>query len=241
MQYRNILFRIMIIIGIGSLLGCTAMQTEFGKRNLDLQTRMTKTIFLEPVAPHQRTVFVQVRNTSGKQGFNLQQRLVGAIERKGYKIESDPSKAHYLIQANVLGLSKVNLREAESAFDSGFGGGLLGATIAGVAGGDQQAVLGAGLAGAIVGIAADAMVKDTCYTIITDVQLGERIGGVKEVTVSRLSQGTSTRTVQAISRPEQWKKYQTRIVSTANKANLHLAEATPILVDELVNSIAGLM
>lgn len=202
---------------VASLLGCVAMQTEFGKHNLDVQTRMTRTIFLEPVQSQKRSVYVEVKNTSGKNAFNIHHRLCDAIANKGYVIEQDPKRAQYLVQANVLQIAKFNLNETNCAFDSGFGGALLGSSIAGVAGAQGRAVLGAGLAGAIIGIAADNMVKDNYYTIITDVQLGERPA------------------------PLQWKKYQTRIISTANKANLQLAEATPLLVDELVNSIAGLM
>ena len=31
--------------------GCAATTTGLGKRNLDVQTRMTDTVFLEPVSP----------------------------------------------------------------------------------------------------------------------------------------------------------------------------------------------
>lgn len=241
MKYKNVILFPILVVVLLNLLGCSAMQTEFGKRDLDVQTRMTKTIFLDPVASDKKRVYVQVRNTSGQSAYNLQNRLTHAIARKGYVIESDPDKAHYLVQANVLQICKVNLREVDSALESGFGGGLLGAAVAGAAGGGDRALIGAGLAGAVIGIAADAMVKDNYYTIITDVQLGERSRAVKELTVSSLPQGTSSRKIQTTSTPDKWKKYQTRIVSTANKANLKLAEATPVLADELVNSIAGLM
>lgn len=220
MQYRKtFLYSVVGIIGI-ALAGCSAMQTEFGKHNLDVQTRMTRTIFLDPVAPEKKSVFVDVKNTSGKNAFNLKERLTGAIASKGYVIETNPARAHFLVQANVLQIAKIDLNECNSAFDSGFGGALFGAALAGVAGADSRALAGAGLAGAIVGIAADAMVKDNYYTIITDVQLAERVKSGKG---------------------DEWRKYPTRIVSTANKANLQLAQATPLLVDELVNSISGLM
>lgn len=220
MQYRKMFFYgVLGVIGI-TLMGCSAIQTEFGKQNLDVQTRMTRTIFLDPVAPEKRKVFVDVKNTSGKNAFDLKYRLMQAIANKGYVVETDPTRAHFLVQANVLQIAKINLNEMNCAFDSGFGGAVLGSALAGAVGGDSRALLGAGLAGALVGIAADSMVKDNYYTIITDVQLAERVKGTKG---------------------EEWRKYPTRIISTANKANLQLAQATPLLVDELVNSISGLM
>ena len=36
------------------------------------------------------------------------------------------------------------------------------------------AALGAGLVGALVGVAADAMVEDTNYTMVTDLQIAEK-------------------------------------------------------------------
>lgn len=240
MQYKKIILFPILAIFFANLMGCSAMQTGFSKSDLDVQTRMTKTIFLDPVTCDKKKVYIQIRNTSGKDTFNLHNRLARAIALKGYEVETNPDKAYYMVQINVLQISKVNLNEAESAFDSGFGGGLLGATVGGIAGANNRALLGAGLAGAVIGIAADAMVKDMYYTIITDVQLGER-SAVNEVTVSNLRQGNSTNKIQSSSKKDNWKKYQTRIVSTANKVNLKLEEATPLLVDELVNSIAGLM
>ena len=46
--------------------GCTAMSTAIKKRNLDVQTKMSKTIFLEPVSPLKRVIYIDIRNTSDK-------------------------------------------------------------------------------------------------------------------------------------------------------------------------------
>jgi len=241
MHYKNRLFFPLFAFLVISLSGCAAMQTEFGKRDLDVQTRMTKTIFLEPVADSKRKIYVQAHNTSGKHCFNLQNRLRASLAAKGYQVVNNPEEAYFLVQANVLQVGKVNLREVNSAFESGFGGALLGATVAGIAGGNDRALLAAGLAGTVVGIAADAMVKDNLYTVITDVQLSERSKLVDELTVSNLPQGIHSRNLQASKKKGAWKKYQTRIISTANQANLKLEDAMPLLANELVSSISGLV
>ena len=49
-----------------ALSGCAATSTAVAKRNLDVQTKMSDTIFLDPVSPDQRTVYVDVKNTSDK-------------------------------------------------------------------------------------------------------------------------------------------------------------------------------
>ncbi len=82
--------------------------------------------------------------------------------------------------------------------------------------------LGVGLAAGLVGMAADAMVEDVNYTMITDVQIAERTKTqVQTDNVAVLRQGTSGAKVTSTETGNQH-KYQTRVVSNANKVNLFL-------------------
>ena len=56
-----------------------------------------------------------------------------------------------------------------------------------------------------------------------------------------LNQGTSGSTQQVSNEVTQRKKYQTRIVSTANKLNLKFEDAVPELEEGLTLSIAGIL
>ncbi|MCV2939476.1 complement resistance protein TraT, partial [Escherichia coli] len=47
-----------------ALSGCGAMSTAIKKRNLEVKTQMSETIWLEPAS--ERTVFLQIKNTSDK-------------------------------------------------------------------------------------------------------------------------------------------------------------------------------
>lgn len=237
-------YKKVLVVGlVCALYGCNATNTAISKRNLDVQTKMSETVFLDPVAPEKKTVFVQVKNTSGNQGFDVDSRIKNALTSKGYHVTSYPDKAHYMLQANVLQVGKTNLSETNSMLESGFGGGLIGAAAAGVAGGDGRTILGVGLAGALASMAADALVQDNMYTVITDLQISERTAKAKvnESTRAKLQQGSSTQTTLSSNEKSSWKRYQTRIISTANKANLKLEEALPELAQGLSSSIAGIM
>lgn len=240
----NAMIKSLVLGSILSLIwGCTATHTAISKRNLDVQTKMSETIFLDPVSPEKKTVFIQVRNTSGNQKLNIEPQLAQALASKGYQVVSDPDAAHYLIQTNVLQVGKTNLTETNDLLEQGFGGGLIGAGAAGALGGDARTAIGVGLVGAAVGIMADAMVKDINYTMVTDLQISERAKGTKvtESMNSKLKQGTSGQKTVTATQTTDWKRYQTRIVSTANKVNLELDEAIPDLVAGLSNSVSGLM
>lgn len=228
-------------IAIVLLQGCTSAHTALSKRDLLVRTQMSRTIFLDPVAADKKRVFIQVKNTFGNRQLDLQAKLAYALINKGYTLVLEPQKAYYWLQINVLEVDKANANEIDSALTSGFGGGLIGAAAAGLAGGDSRTVLGLGLAGAAIGVAANAFVKDTYYIIVTDVQLSERSEAQVTEKLTSHRQGINASKMITATEKTPWKRYQTRVISTANKVNLTLEEALGELEAGLVNSIAGLM
>ena len=226
--------------------GCAATSTGLGKRNLEVQTKMTDTIFLEPVAPHDRTVLIQVRNTSDRAELDIAPAVEASIAERGYRIVHRPEDARYLLQANVLQVGVTSPTAAEQTFAGGFGGTLMGGA-AGVAGAriasdDTRALIAGGLVGAATSTVVDALIEDVTYTIVTDVQISERAGEgvvVTERLEQNLRQGTGARIISA-TQTHDWKRYQTRIMSTANRTNLDFEDAAPQLVNGLTRSIAGI-
>ncbi len=225
------------------LSGCGAAHTAIKKRNLDVQTRMSETIFLEPMAASQRVVFVDIRNTSDKE-MNLQPTIARELQMRGYTVTNDPQQANYVLQANVLQVGKADLRNSQQALDGGFGGAVVGATAGYAISGANRDVAVAGLVGAALGVVGDALVEDTYYTMVTDVQIRERPSAGEVVTQTQaasIRQGTATsirENVQGIK--ADWKTYRTRVVSTANKMNLEFEEAQPALQEALAKSLSGL-
>lgn len=233
-----------VVLGTFLLSGCGAMSTAIKKRNLEVKTQMSETIWLEPSTD--RTVYLQIKNTSDKDMSGLQGKINSQVQAKGYRIVNNPADAHYWIQANVLKADKMDLREAQGFLSRGYGGALqaaaLGAGITAYNSNSAGATLGVGLAAGLVGMAADAMVEDINYTMVTDVQIAERT--MAEVTtdnMAALKQGTSGYKVQTSSETGNQHKYQTRIVSSANKVNLKFEEAKPVLEDQLAKSIANIL
>lgn len=236
------------IIGalILGLAGCSAVGTAVKHRNLDVETKMSKSVFLNPVPDSQKTVYIDVRNTSNQQLASIKPMLKDAVEQKGYKVVSY-SKAHYLLQANVLQVGKLSKSAADDALTGGFGGALsgmaVGAATGAVVDGSNSSIIGGGLVGGIVGTVTDNMVSDVTYTMITDVQISERLPKgtrARSTTTSAMEQGTDTQQVTRVSGNTSWMKYRTRIVSTADKVNLKFASAKEALTQQLSNSIANI-
>jgi hypothetical protein len=121
-------------------------------------------------------------------------------------------------------------------------GGAAGVAGARIASDDTRALIAGGLIGAATSSVVDALVEDVTYTIVTDVQISERAGEgvvVTERLEQNLRQGSGARIISA-TQIHDWKRYQTRIMSTANRTNLDFADAAPQLVEGLTRSIAGI-
>ncbi|ELS1646451.1 complement resistance protein TraT [Escherichia coli] len=200
-------------------------------------------MWLEPAS--ERTVFLQIKNTSDKDMSGLQGKIADAVKARGYQIMTSPDKAYYWIQANVLKADKMDLRESQG-LSRGYEGAAVGAALGGgitaYNTGSAGTTLGVGLATGLIGMAADAMVEDINYTMITDVQIAERTRtSVRTDNVAALRQGTSGSKIQTSTETGNQHKYQTRVVSSANQVNLKFEEAKPHLEDQLAKSIANIL
>jgi hypothetical protein len=248
-RYAKTIFVAATLAAIGStslLSGCAATSLALEKKDLDVQTKMSDTIFLDPTPESQRTVFVQVRNTSDKPDFDIANDVTAAVAAKGYRIVTDPAKAQFILQANVLQVGKVAPSAAQESFGrygSALGGAFTGAAIAGAVGTYHAGpILAAGLVGGLAEMTANALVKDVYYTAVTDVQIREKSHpGVKshESSLHNLHQGSSGGTTVTYNEDTDYRTYQTRVMSVANKVNLDFAEAAPPLRSGLVRVIAG--
>ena len=248
---RHIAVSLILAVLLAILNGCAAVHTSVAKRNLDVQTRMSDAVFLDPVSPDKRTVFVQVRNTSDKPNFDLEGPIRDAIRAKGYQVIDDPEAAQFKLQAQILSVSRASATAAEAALNGGYGAPIAGMVVgaaAGVAtGGSSQNMAVAGVAGAIVGglveTVVNAAVKDVFFVAITDVQISQKArAGVTgqldlQVDASQGIGGAETTTFSAITDE---KRYRTRVMSTANKVNLKYEEAASELNAGLTRVLAGL-
>ncbi|MBW2646195.1 MAG: complement resistance protein TraT [Deltaproteobacteria bacterium] len=238
----------LLLMLIFMLSGCAAMTTAIEHRELEVRSKMSDTIFLDPVKPELKTVFLQIKNTSDKD-IDIKSVISSEIISKGYRIESDPDKAHYLLQANVLFVGKAKPVDLQQALAGGYGGlvgGLVGAGMGhSMSRSPSGYLVGGGigaLAGGLTEHVANALVKNVVFSIVTDVQLSERTKAVVEQEIgSDLSQGSQTKIKQVVKTTENFKRFRTRVVSEANKVNLDFEEALPRLQVSIGKAIAGIL
>lgn len=227
------------------LMSCAATQTALEHGSLQVSTKQSETIFLDPVSNTQKTVYVSVKNTSDEE-IDIAPQLKASLNAHGYKVVNHPNSAHYLLQTNVLKVGKMSVAASQSALGGGYGSAIAGA-VAGTAAGSftnsSTGMIAGGLAGGVIGLAADSLVKAVNYTMITDVLISERVGKgvkVKEQFKSNLVNGSASTTLQNYSKSSRYQKYRTRIVSNADKVNLKFPEARSALEQGLTKAISGI-
>jgi hypothetical protein len=236
------------VIGL-TLGGCAATQTMLAKKDLDVQARTSTAIFVDPVTKEKRTIYLDVK--SGVMEFDRSQfkqfvsQQFTQINDNGYRIIDDPSKAQYTMVVYVLNLEQASPTAAQQALGQGYQGG---AVMAGAAVGSvrSQNHYSGAVTGGVVGGAAELitgnLVKDVTFMLVCDVQIKERAAkGVivrkdSVVNTKTSDAGTSQQTSSEVSNT---KEYRTRIVTTANKANLDLAEAQPVMFKKTAYAMSG--
>jgi Enterobacterial TraT complement resistance protein len=227
--------------------GCAATQTLLAKKDLVVQSKTSTAIFVDPVSRPKRSVYLDVK--SGVDGFDRRAFKQFVAEQfvtndNGYKIVDDPESAQFTMVAYVLNLEEANPTAAEKALEDGYKGQaiLAGGVTGAIAGGSLGAMAGGAVVGGVAEHVTSYWVKDVTFLLVCDVQIRERVAdGVvvqKDTDVfARVSDAGSTR--QTASETSNHKEYRTRIVTTANQANLSFADAQPAMFRKTAYAMSG--
>ena len=258
--------RLAAVLAVVWLAGCAAADAALNHRDLQVQTQMSESIFLDPVSERARTVYVGARNTSDHPELDLRQPLARAMTARGYRVVTDPDAAHYMLRVNVLQAGPIDPKNKMGVLSAKYGEPLLAgagaAALTGALGGDTPAGAGIGLGIALGSYLANQLIEDVTYSVIVDVQLSERPlkgGKVRQTTTASSSSGQGTYDRRDTSGPEatattqnarsrsqsveedsDFKHYQTRAIAYADQMNLKFEEAAPLLVNRLSLSLANL-
>ncbi len=195
-------------------MGCGTSQTTMHKRASGVQTQMSASVFLDPVSSEKHTVFLQIRNTSDKPALDLAYQLAKGLEARGYRIVPTLEEAHYVVQANMLQVGKSDLKAAQYALHSGFE----------------------------LENTPPATETEKVYSMVADVQISERTGSSRVMSEkksrTKLKQVSNMKEV-TFTEKTNWKRYQTRVLSTSTKINLKFDKAAPALIAGITRSIVG--
>lgn len=230
-----------------TLSGCAAVHTSIAKRNLDVQTRISSAIFVEAVPPSKRSLYVDIR--SGVMEFDRNAFKAAVLAEfgasgNGYRIVDDPEQAQYLMNVFVTKLEKASPTAAEAELSRGYRGDVgagvaLGVSVSNRRGGN---VVGGAIIGAMGATAVNALVQDVTFLLVADVQIKERARDgviVRKDTKISTREGDSGTSTQRVSEATDLKEYRTRIVTTANKANLELEEAQPLMFQKTAYAMSS--
>lgn len=240
------------ILAISLFSGCAATKVALSKKDLVVQSNLSTSIFVDPVTPEKRKIYVDVK--SGVMEFDRRKFKKFLKEQftqyndNGYKIVDDPTKAQYQMVAYIKNLEQTSKTAAEAALKQGYVGSAgssiaTGAVVGGLAGGSGSSVVFGGLVGGIADTVSGSLVKDVTFMLVADIQIKEKLG--KGVYVRKDSKidtqvSDSGQSRQTLSQVSNQKEMRTRIVTIANKANLKLEQAQDQMFKKTAYMMAGL-
>jgi len=250
-----VMSRIVLVALLSTLVllsGCANTMKAIENKELTVDAKMSDTVFLEAetladsMQGSEGAIFVRVANTSDFQEIDFSDLVRQKLEGMGYNITRNPKQASYLVTANLLYLNEAKEgMNMESVVSSGFGGAVLGASVAGLSGSSWRGAgttgLAVGLAAAGIDAAAGAMWKVSEYIGVADIQIKEEVpGGVTGSQDSELANGigTTTKTTRAIKSNKQ--EYRTRIAVNAKQTNIVRENACNVIADRLASQLCGL-
>jgi len=168
----------------------TLFFTGCATTELQTQAKMTRTIFLDPVAKNQKTVFISVKNTSGN-GVNLTGSTTDGLEKKGYMVVDDPSQAKYILMVNVLFANNLKEDNTGKGVVAGSTAGLIGGMASGGSGGgDVKARIVGVVVGAVAGGLIAHSMEDDIYRMVVDIDIREKTNQ-KVTTINATTDGQS--------------------------------------------------
>ena len=245
--------RLLSVVALAVILsGCAATQVALGKKDLVVNTKMSDAIFVREVPKNQRTIYVKVRSSVAdfpKREFRDVVKAAVSDPEEGYVAIDDPEKATYQLNIFVTNLEQTNETAAQAALAHGYqrpagelaAGAAAGALLAGSNDRYQGAAVGA-LAAGIGSTIANSLVKDTTFMLVTDILITHKyrkgVYGRKDTQTSR-KQGSGGSSKQSVSEVTDGLEQTTRVVTTANKANLKLEEARAEMFRKHSYAIAG--
>lgn len=228
---------IFIFSGCATTAGSATSASGLSSNGVTLSTKMSSSIFLQPVAPNDKIIYVSTRNTSTAIGLNFKQELISYLINEGYTITNNPEKANFMLMSNVLYVGKkTKSYTMAGALTGGFGGALIGSRYNSATG-----VIAGGLVGGLIGAAIGAAFKNKAYIMVVDIQLEQRRKGSYMTNGTSTSEGLGNSTTTYNAGVKNWAIYRDRIVSQAKAINLVFSTAEPLLKKQIAHSIANLM
>lgn len=237
---------VVLVAFLASLTGCGQMINAIEHSDMQVNLKMSDTIFLDPVAKTKnKTVYIAVNNTSDMQEVDtemLKNLITSRLTAKGYQVVSDPDKAGYIIQANVLYMDYYRQTGTKEGALEGMG---IGAGAGALLGKSRDTSIGLGILGGVVGGIGGALVgkalKIETFVGKVDIEVREKTD--KPVTgeiVTNAKQGSSTtiQTHQEIN--TNWQIYRTQITCTAQQTNIDRNEAARVIAEKIATQLGGI-
>lgn len=210
---RSIVLLTLVVVTF-TLTGCGGMHSVMPTGNLEFDSRMSETVFLnsDKLSDERTKIYVRAANTSSFTDIDFQKLITERLLARGFKVTRNAKDAMFVLQANLLYFGE---EDSSHTMEGALAGGVGGAIIGGVAAKSGTGALAGGAGGAVLGAALGTLSNTTSIIAITDMMIEERQG----------------KSLVGVAR--------TRLVTRAKQFNANKPELYNILRDKTPTQVAG--
>jgi hypothetical protein len=209
-------------------------------------------------------VYCRVRNSSGSD-VDISDAVRSEIEKLGYKMTNDVNQAQFTLEADVRYFGEGAKTDLGPVVLGGVAGGVTGGVIGhNVGSGSSSSTAGGAVIGAAAGAALGSIVanrnKMRDINLVVDISIGERIQGQKVSTTrgshddvqvthrDAYNKGGGTEggdssagssEAQQVTIEEDFLYHTNRVTASAQRMNLTLQQAAPVLTEKLAKAVAN--
>lgn len=226
--------------------GCAHIATSIEHSDLQVQTNMTHSIFLNPAVKTKfKTVYIEVANTSDFQDANpnvFREILTTKFIEKGYRIVDNLEDAGYILQINVRYMDYVRYTGTKEGFLEGMlTGAGAGATLGNSKGDATALAIAGGAIGAIGGAVIGKALKVETYAGLVDLQIREKTEKPVQVTVvGNITQGSETTIQTKQEEASDRQIYKTEVRAVLKQTNLDRQKAAQVAMEKIATQIVSL-
>ena len=240
-----VIFSILVIL---VFYGCSGLKVAIENQQVQVTSKLNQVPFFD-VYPGQK-VFVSVKNFSEYSDLDIISSLVTErYSQRGFIIVDDPRQADWVVEAKIVNVKKedlparkvikANTKEEEGAgiiYSTGF---------VGVVSESLRATIAAGLLGGALtrtlSLAINSGVKLGFITIVTDIQVKEKVKSEIDRKVSGKIETANIKEEIIKQDKTKWIKYRLRAVSIAKKTGLKWEDCSEQMVREITRIVDSLL
>ncbi len=241
------IIKVLFLLCIFVFYSCAGLEVAMENQKLGVVSNLDEVPFFDS-QPGQK-VYISIKNFSEYQDLDvLNSVVIDRYKKRGFVVVDNLKEADWVVEAKIVNIKKEDFTarqiKGSNSEEAGMTGAVYGGALAGASTGSwRSAVAGALIGGILTGTAnltINSWVKLGYITVVTDIQIKEKVENVKRKIVLERKIGGVKEELSKKDSPK-WIKYRFQALTRAKKVNLKWKDCKDAMIKEISRIIASML